>query len=90
MKPGFYYQMPFEEYAAVPALNGSSLLHLRRSPMKYKHELDNPTPPSPAMILGTATHRLILEPDRVGDFAVWGLLEGRRFAGARCGITFRS
>jgi hypothetical protein len=75
MKPGFYYQMPFEEYAAVPALNGSSLLHLRRSPMKYKHELDNPTPPSPAMILGTATHRLILEPDRVGDFAVWGLLE---------------
>jgi exodeoxyribonuclease VIII len=72
IEPGFYYHMPFDEYAAIPAINGSSLLHLRRSPMKYKHELDNPTPATPAMILGTATHRLILEPDRVGDFAVWG------------------
>jgi exodeoxyribonuclease VIII len=69
---GFYYGMDFETYQAVPALNGSSLIHLRRSPMRYKFELENPTPPSPAMILGTATHRLILEPERVGDFAVWG------------------
>ena len=69
---GFYENMDFEAYQAVPALNGSALVHMRRSPMKYRHEMDNPTPPSPAMILGSATHRMILEPDRVGDFAVWG------------------
>ena len=73
---GFYENMDFESYCAVPALNGSSLVHMRRSPLYYKFMLDNPQPPSPAMILGTATHRLILEPDRVGDFAVWGEQEG--------------
>jgi hypothetical protein len=67
--------MPFEEYAAAPGLNGSSLVHLRRSPMHYRYMADNPQPPTDAMRLGTATHRLILEPERVGDFAVWGLLE---------------
>ena len=69
---GFYEGMDFDGYAGIDALNGSALLHMRRSPMKYKHEKDHPTPPTQAMILGTATHRMILEPDRVNDFAVWG------------------
>lgn len=71
---GVYECLPFEYYAAIPALNGSSIVHMRRSPMFYRHMKDNPPPPTPAQILGTATHRLILEPDRVGDFAVWGTL----------------
>jgi PDDEXK-like domain of unknown function (DUF3799) len=71
---GFYEGMDFDGYAGVYALNGSSLIHMRRSPMKYRHERDNPTPPSPAMLLGVATHRMILEPDRINDFAVWGTL----------------
>lgn len=83
MNPGFYHDLPFDDYVAIPALNGSSLIHLRRSPMKYRHELDNPTPPTPAMILGTATHRLILEPEKVGDFAVWDQeTQARRFGKA--------
>ncbi len=65
-------RMPFEDYLAEEGLNGSSLIHLRRSPMHYRFKCDNPQPPTPAMILGTATHRLILEPERVGDFAIWG------------------
>ncbi len=69
---GFYYGMDFETYQAIPALNGSALMHMRRSPMKYKWELDHPSESTPAQILGTATHRLILEPERVGEFAVWG------------------
>lgn len=71
---GFYYNMPFEEYAAIPAMNGSKIVHMRRSPMKYKHEVDNPTPPSAAMQMGSLVHRMILEPDLVGEIAVWGLL----------------
>ena len=72
---GIFPGVPFEEYAKIDALNGSSLVNLRRSPMYYRWNLDNPQPPTPAMILGTATHRLILEPDKIGDFAVWGTLE---------------
>ena len=69
---GFYPDIPFDEYVAIPALNGSSLLHLRRSPMQYRYHLDHPTPPTDAMILGTAAHRMILEPDKPGNIAVWG------------------
>ena len=78
--PGFYENMSFEDYAAQPGINGSSIVHMRRSPMFYKFMRDNPQSPTPAMILGTATHRMILEPDRVGDFAVWDQeTQGRRF-----------
>lgn len=72
---GIFLGVAFDEYAKIDALNGSSIVHMRRSPMYYRWMCDNPQPPTPAMILGTATHRMILEPDRVGDFAVWGLLE---------------
>ena len=75
---GFVENMPFEEYAKVDALNGSSIVHMRRSPMRYRWEKDNPRPPTPALILGTATHRMILEPNRVGDFAVWGEVEDQK------------
>ena len=69
---GFFYKLSFEDYASVPALNGSSIVHMRRSPMSYRHQKDNPTAPSPAMELGTITHRMILEPELVGQIAVWG------------------
>jgi hypothetical protein len=81
--------MPFEEYAAVDALNGSSIVHMRRSPMYYRWAKDNPQPATPAMILGTATHRLILEPDRVGDFAVWGLEEDQKARRGKVWDAFR-
>lgn len=72
---GIFPGVAFEEYAKIDALNGSTLVNMRRSPMYYRHCLDHPQPPTPAMILGTATHRLILEPNKIGDFAVWGTLE---------------
>lgn len=75
---GIFTGVPFDEYAAIEALNGSSIVHMRKSPMHYRHCLDNPQPPTEAMILGTATHQLILEPERVGDFAVWGEQEAEK------------
>lgn len=71
--------MPFEEYAAAPGLNGSAIVQMRRSPMFYKWMRENPSPATPALTLGTYTHRLILEPERRGDFAVWTSDMGRRF-----------
>lgn len=73
---GIFPGVPFEEYSRIDAINGSSIVHMRKSPMYYRFMLDNPQPPTPAMILGTATHRMILEPERAGDLAVWGEAEG--------------
>lgn len=73
---GIFPGVDFDEYQKIDALNGSSLVHLRKSPMHYRYMLDNPQPPTPAMILGTATHRMILEPECAGDLAVWGEREG--------------
>lgn len=70
--PGFYDAVDYADYARIPAHNGSSVVHMTRSPLYYRWHKDNPQPPTPAMILGTITHRMILEPDRIGDFVVWG------------------
>lgn len=71
-RQGFYYDLSFEEYAADPALNASKIVNMRRSAMYYKHMLDNPSPETPALALGKITHRMILEPDTVGEIVVWG------------------
>jgi hypothetical protein len=70
--PGMYDAVDFADYAAIDAYNGSSIVHMSRSPLHYRWLKDHPEPPTPAMVLGTFTHRMILEPDRVGDFVVWG------------------
>lgn len=87
---GFYEDMTYEDYAKVDALNGSKIIHMRRSPMKYKHNIDNPPPPSPAMILGTATHRLILEPGLANEFAIWGMKDSQKVRNGRVWDEFKA
>ena len=72
---GIFPGVSWGEYAAIDALNGSSIVNMRKSPMYYRFLSDNPQPPTEAMILGTATHKLVLEPETVGDLAVWGEAE---------------
>lgn len=72
---GFYENMPYEEYAKIDALNGSSIVHMRRSPLKYRHMKDNPQEASSAMLLGIIKHRMILEPHLMEEIAVWGIKE---------------
>ena len=86
---GIFPGVDWAEYQAIDALNGSSLLPMRRSPMLYKWMLDNPQPPTDAMTLGTATHRLILEPERVGDFEVWGEQEDQKVRRGQVWEAFR-
>ena len=90
MKDGIYERLSFEEYQAEEGLNGSSIVHMRRSPMQFRYMTDNPQPATPAMVLGTATHRLILEPDRVGDFAVWGEEEGQNVRRGAVWVAFQA
>lgn len=74
---GIFDGMDYETYRAIDAVNYSSLKHMRRSALSYLWHQGNPQPPTLAMQLGTHTHRMILEPDTAGDFAIWGECEGQ-------------
>lgn len=64
-------RMPAEEYRSIDALNISRLKEMRRSPQHYQHALTHPKVSEP-LVLGTAGHVAVLEPERyVKQFAVW-------------------
>jgi PDDEXK-like domain of unknown function (DUF3799) len=75
---GIVEGMSFDDYAAVDALSGSALMHMRRSPLTYIYNKDNPQPPTEAMKLGTVIHTAILEPPLLGKIAIWGLTEEQK------------
>lgn len=50
-------------YHSIEALSSSGCKMLLRSPAHYRYAKDNPTPPTESMLLGTAVHAAILEPD---------------------------
>ena len=51
------------EYHANPGCSASRLKQLQRSAAHLKHSIDNPQEPTQPMIIGSATHSAILEPD---------------------------
>ena len=51
------------DYHAAPGASASRLKQLKRSAAHMKYDMDNPQEPTPAMIIGSATHSAILEPD---------------------------
>jgi len=75
MEPGFYYNMPFEEYAKIEAVNNSFLKILsddRKCPAHAKEYLDHGRPDTPALRFGRAVDAYILEPTRFMDlYAVY-------------------
>lgn len=64
MKPGIYHNLPFDEYAAIPAISNTALGKMN-PPARYKEWLDNPVEEvSTALRIGRIAHRAILEPDK--------------------------
>lgn len=53
-----------DPYAAIEALNWSTLKHIAVSPRMLKWRTEHPRPETPALRLGTAIHCAILEPER--------------------------
>lgn len=63
--------MTEKEYRANPAISRSELWRIRESPEKFKWYQEHPEPATPALIFGTAVHKLLLEPDTFNqEFAV--------------------
>ena len=56
------YSIANEEYHKLPHVGKSDLDRVRRSVGHYLAERENPTPPTPALLLGQAVHCAILEP----------------------------
>jgi len=69
------------EYFAAEALSASGAKLILQSPAHYKWDRDNKRSATPAMVLGTVTHTLILEPHRQDAYVVkrqnWATKEGK-------------
>lgn len=64
------------EYRAHPAVNYSTLKHMRKSPLHYRHAVDNPEDSGNEYAMLRAVHALVLEPMTAHEtIAVW---DGRR------------
>ena len=63
-----HYDMADNDYFDYPAASNSLLTQLKRSPAHLMEALKNPTPPTPAMRLGSAFHVATLEPEKFDKF----------------------
>lgn len=60
------------EYAAIDAVNFSTLKWMRESPLVYRHRLTQGYPDTPALAMGRVTHTLVFEPEKFSDeYAIW-------------------
>jgi hypothetical protein len=67
------------EYAALDAVNWSTLKHLADSPAHYRYRLRVPVADTPALQIGRLIHTLVFEPGLfAAEYAVW---DGGRRAG---------
>ena len=63
IKPGIYLNIENEAYHRGTGISKSALDKISRSPAHYKSSLEAPAKPTDSMILGSAVHAAILEPD---------------------------
>jgi hypothetical protein len=70
MEPGRYSGLSNHAYHAGPGLSKSGMDHLAKSPEHYRSYLVEPREETEAMRVGSALHKLALEPDTFGaEFA---------------------
>lgn len=68
----FALNVPFDKYSLLDGLSASAIKTMKRSPMQYRYSRDNPTPATPALILGHAVHTAVLEPHKFAtEYMVW-------------------
>jgi|GEM_PF-238205 len=65
-------RITFEEYAAIEAVNWTTLREMDRSPAHYKQRLEQPREDTTRLATGRAAHTAVFEPDRFPlDYAVY-------------------
>ena len=59
--------MTEKEYRQHPAISRSQLFKLRKSPEKFKWQMEHPEKPTEALIFGQALHMAVLQPELYDD-----------------------
>lgn len=62
MKPGIYEDVPYDDYAAIDAMNNTGLGRLAQSPAYFQYCKKFPPEETPALKLGKAVHAKVLQP----------------------------
>lgn len=78
---GIYHDLPEGSYHAIEAFSASGAKQLLRSAAHYVASRAEPREPTPNMLLGTAVHRLVLEPERAGEIVAAPDVDRRTKAG---------
>lgn len=65
--PCIIESMPEADYHAREEVSSSQLKHLLKSPFHYAHNRTVKVEPTPAMLLGSAVHTAVLEPEKFKD-----------------------
>lgn len=58
-----WYEISAEDYHSLNLISSHRLSLLKRSPAHLRHELDNPSESTPAMVQGALAHEATLQPD---------------------------
>ena len=82
--------MTNREYHADPAISKSDLDQIHRSPMHWQYRKTHPPEQTPALLVGSAVHKMILEPSGFADeFAVAPETDRRTKAGREAYQAFQ-
>ena len=82
MKSGIVIETNAEYHGYREAISKSRLANMSVCPAYFKWCEDNPQEPSEDMVLGSAFHKIVLEPETFGDeFAVMPKVDGRSTQG---------
>jgi exodeoxyribonuclease VIII len=73
---GAVRDISLQEYLRLVGVNWSSVAKMNTSALRYHDELLDPPEPTAPMILGSAIHTAVLEPQKFE--AQWALFDGRR------------
>jgi exodeoxyribonuclease VIII len=80
-----------EDYYENPSLSHSRLKEIRKSPGHFKYAMDNPSPSTDAMNLGSLVHAMVLEPHTVeGAFLQLPKIDRRTKEGKQQYADFQS
>jgi hypothetical protein len=84
LSTGAHRGIPAAQYHAMPFASASRLKVLKDScPAALRYKIDHPQEPTPDMLMGTATHDMVL--DNVDRVLVAGKCAGRLVKGGKCG-----
>lgn len=86
MNATLHHPITRAQYNALPGINLSRLKHIRFSPAKFRYLIENPTPPTPAMVFGLVCDSLMFGTEfeyRVSPFTEFRSNEARAWK-AKC------